>query len=131
MAAAIFAASRPTQSRLTLPRPSAPTWVSRMSTRRLAWSGVSSTALWRAISVFSASQTRSTTMISFSSAQMMLLSKDAPQTMSRAARAMSAVSSTTTGGLPAPAAIRRLSVCLRAASTTASPPVTVSRLMPG
>ena len=51
--------------------------------------------------------------------------------MDCAARARSAVSSTTTGGLPAPAAIRRLLVCLRAASTTASPPVTTSRPMPG
>lgn len=34
-------------------------------------------------------------------------------------------------GLPAPAAIRRLLVCLRAASTTASPPVTTSRPIPG
>ncbi len=56
----------------------------------------------------------------------MLLSNEAPWTMPRAARPMSAVESTSTGGLPGPAVIARL-VVLSASSTTPGPPVTISR----
>src|SRR5664280_3318847 len=60
----------------------------------------------------------------------MLLSNEAPRTMSRAARSTSAVASTTAGGLPGPAVIARLSV--RSASrTTAGPPVTSRTRTPG
>ena len=48
--------------------------------------------------------------------------------MQRAARSRSAVSSTTTGGLPGPATIARLACCM-AALATPGPPVTQSRLM--
>ncbi|GCS54874.1 hypothetical protein HmCms186_04543 [Escherichia coli] len=131
IAAAIFAASRPTQSRLTVPFPRSSIFFSNTGCSCCACSAVSFTACWPSIRRISSSATLSTTISTFSSAQMMLLSKEAPLTMDWAARARSAVSSTTTGGLPAPAAIRRLLVCLRAASTTASPPVTTKRPMPG
>ncbi len=50
--------------------------------------------------------------------------------MHRAARSRSAVSLTTTGGLPGPATIARL-VCIIAARPTAGPPVTQIRLTSG
>src|SRR6202161_1545174 len=73
--------------------------------------------------------TLETTMHSFSSAQMMLLSNDAPKTMSRPALSMSAVSSTMTGGLPGPAQMARLPLAM-AAWTTPPPPVTTTKRMP-
>ena len=76
------------------------------------------------------SATDSTTNASFSSVQMMLLSSDAPSTTLRAAFSMSAVSSTTTGGLPGPAQIARLPLLI-AASTTPGPPVTTKSRTPG
>ncbi len=63
---------------------------------------------------------------SFSTMQTMLLSSEAPSTMSLAARSRCAVSSTTAGGLPGPAAMARLPEFI-AARTTAGPPVTTSR----
>src|SRR5438132_140832 len=71
-----------------------------------------------------------TATVSFSSVQMMLLSVDAPQMMSRAALSMSAVSSTTAGGLPGPAQMARLPLAI-AARTTSGPPVTTTRRTPG
>src|ERR671928_546127 len=71
-----------------------------------------------------------TAMVSFSSVQMMLLSVDEPQTMSCAALSMSAVSSTTAGGLPGPAQMARLPLAM-AAFTTSGPPVTTTRRIPG
>ncbi len=50
--------------------------------------------------------------------------------MSLAARSMSAVSSTTTGGLPGPAQMAFLPLPI-ASRTTPGPPVTTSRSMPG
>src|SRR5512137_2715808 len=76
------------------------------------------------------SATLETTRQHFSSVQMMLLSKEAPKTMSRAALSMSAVSSTTTGGLPGPAQMARLPDSI-AALTTPPPPVTTTRRIPG
>src|SRR5256885_2037531 len=61
---------------------------------------------------------------------MMLLSVDEPQTMSCAALSMSAVSSTTTGGLPGPAQMARLPLPI-AALTTSGPPVTTTSRTPG
>src|SRR5580765_6081896 len=61
---------------------------------------------------------------------MTLLSNDAPKTMSRPALSMSAVSSTTTGGLPGPAQMARWPDSI-AAFTTPPPPVTTTRRMPG
>ena len=58
------------------------------------------------------------------------MSKDAPSMMAAAAAVGQAVSSTTTGGLPGPAAMTRLPVCI-AAFTTAGPPVTQRSAMPG
>ena len=58
----------------------------------------------------SASAIDATAMISFSAMQTMLLSSDAPSTMLAAATSRSAVSSTTAGGLPGPAAIAFLPV---------------------
>ncbi len=78
----------------------------------------------------SRSATVSTANTSFSSVHTMLLSKEAPATMSRPAFSTSAVSSTTAGGFPGPAVIARLSVC-RASRTTAGPPVTSSRRTSG
>ncbi len=60
---------------------------------------------------------------------MTLLSSDAPATMSRAAFCRSAVSSTTTGGLPGPAAMTFLPLA-NAAWTTPAPPVTTSSRIP-
>ena len=60
----------------------------------------------------------------------MLLSKEAPKTMSEAAFSTSAVSSTTTGGLPGPAQMARLPLDM-AALTTAPPPVTTITRMFG
>ncbi|EJK89956.1 hypothetical protein UUU_30760 [Klebsiella pneumoniae subsp. pneumoniae DSM 30104 = JCM 1662 = NBRC 14940] len=131
IAAAILPASRPTQSRLTVPLPRSSIFFSSSGWSCSACAAVSFTACWPSIRRISSSATLSTTISTFSSAQIMLLSNEAPLTIACAARGRSAVSSTTTGGLPAPAAIRRLLVCLRAASTTASPPVTTSRPMPG
>ena len=71
------------------------------------------------------SATPATTITSFSSTQMMLLSVDAPMRMCPAAFSMCAVSSTTAGGLPGPAQIARLPLAI-AAFTTAPPPVTTS-----
>jgi hypothetical protein len=68
-------------------------------------------------------------MISFSATQTMQLSRLPPLTMPLAARVRSAVSSTTTGGLPGPAAIARLPLFM-AAATTPGPPVTTSSRMP-
>ena len=65
---------------------------------------------------------------SFSATHRTLLSKLAPSTMSLAACAISAVSSTITGGLPGPAATHFLPDFM-ATPTTASPPVTASILM--
>ncbi len=50
--------------------------------------------------------------------------------MARAARSKSAVSSTTTGGLPGPATIARFA-CRMAARATAGPPVTHNSATPG
>ena len=69
-------------------------------------------------------------MTSFSAVQRMLLSIDAPSTMLAAATPRSAVSSTTAGGLPGPAAITFLPLPI-AAFTTPGPPVTTSRRTPG
>ena len=69
-------------------------------------------------------------MTSFSAVQMMLLSTEAPSTMCFAALPRSAVSSTTAGGLPGPAAITFLPAFM-AVFTTAGPPVTTSRRTPG
>src|SRR6266566_2735277 len=77
-----------------------------------------------------ASVMEATAMVSFSSVQMMLLSVEAPQTMSCAAFSMSAVSSTTAGGLPGPAQMARLPLAI-AARTTSGPPVTTTRRVPG
>ncbi len=71
----------------------------------------------------------STAKISFSTMQTMLLSSEAPSTMSFAARSRSAVSSTTAGGLPGPAAMARLPEFI-AAFTTAGPPVTTINRIP-
>src|ERR1022692_1966735 len=76
------------------------------------------------------SATLDTTRHSFSSVQMMLLSNDAPNTTSRPALSMSAVSSTTIGGLPGPAQMARLPDSM-AAFTTPPPPVTTTSRMPG
>ncbi len=62
-------------------------------------------------------------MTVFSSVHTMLLSNEAPRTMSAPACSTSAVSSTTAGGLPGPAVMARLSD-LRASRTTPGPPVT-------
>ena len=59
----------------------------------------------------------STAKISFSTMQTMLLSSEAPSTMSFAARSRSAVSSTTAGGLPGPAAMARLPEFIAAFTT--------------
>ena len=72
----------------------------------------------------------STAITSFSHVQTTLLSKEAPATMPRPACSRSAVSSTTTGGLPGPAAITFLPEA-KAAFTTAGPPVTTTNRMPG
>ena len=77
------------------------------------------------ISAFSRSAIDSTAMSSFSSTQMMLLSREAPATISLPALAMSAVSSTTTGGFPGPAQIAFLPLFI-AALTTPPPPVTTT-----
>src|SRR6266545_77559 len=77
----------------------------------------------------SASAIEETATTSFSSVQMMLLSVDAPRTISRAALSMSAVSSTTTGGLPGPAQIARFPLFM-AAFTTSPPPVTTTSRTP-
>src|SRR5215472_19308742 len=63
----------------------------------------------------------------FSPTQRMLLSKLAPSKTHLAALRTSAVSSTTTGGLPGPAATTRLPL-LSAARTTATPPVATTIL---
>ena len=78
----------------------------------------------------SASAIDATATISFSAVQTMLLSIDAPSTMLAAATSRSAVSSTTAGGLPGPAAITFLPLTI-AALTTPGPPVTTSRRTPG
>ena len=102
--------------------------ITRSSARSLC--AGTSTAPCAHMAALSWSATRSTTKISFSSTQMMLLSKPPPKTMSRPALSMSAVSSTTTGGLPGPAQMARLP--LRMASfTTAGPPVTSNTRTPG
>ena len=74
---------------------------------------------------FSMSAIESTAMISFSAVQGRLLSKLAPSTMHFAACSMSAVSSTTAGGLPAPAPIAFLPE-LSTALTMPGPPVATS-----
>ena len=74
--------------------------------------------------------TESTAMISFSAMQTMLLSRDEPRTMASAALARFAVSSTTAGGLPGPAPMVFLPEFM-AARTTAGPPVTTTRRIPG
>src|ERR1043165_2648310 len=89
----------------------------------------STTAFCRAIEAMRASAMEATAKVSFSSVQMMVLSVEAPRTMSRAALSMSAVSSTTTGGLPGPAQIARLPLCI-AVFTTSGPPVTTTRRTP-
>ena len=89
-----------------------------------------STAPLASIAALSRSATLSTTKISFSSVQMTLLSKPPPKVMSRPALSMSAVSSTTTGGLPGPAQTARLPL-LMASLTTPGPPVTINSRMPG
>ena len=71
----------------------------------------------------------STAIISFSKTQIMLLSKEAANTISCAALGISAVSSTTTGGFPGPAAMTRFPDFI-AARTTPPPPVTTSSLIP-
>ncbi len=55
-----------------------------------------------------------------------LLSNAAPEMIAFAARVGQQVSSTNTGGLPGPAQMARLPVCI-AAFTTIGPPVTSSR----
>ena len=82
------------------------------------------------MAAFSLSAMLSTAKTSFSSTQMMLLSKLAPKTICLPARSRSAVSSTTTGGLPGPAQIARLPEVM-ASFTTASPPVISRMRMPG
>ena len=72
----------------------------------------------------------STAMISFSAVQGTLLSKVAPSTMHLAACAMSAVWSTTTGGLPAPAPMAFLPE-LSTVVTMPGPPVATSIFTPG
>ena len=74
---------------------------------------------------FSMSAIESTAMISFSAVQGRLLSKLAPSTMHFAACSMSAVSSTTAGGLPAPAPIAFFPE-LSTALTMPGPPVATS-----
>src|SRR6266540_4518786 len=64
------------------------------------------------------------------SVKITLLSNEAPRTMSRPARSISAVWSTTAGGFPGPAVTARLSV-FRASRTTPGPPVTSSRRTAG
>jgi len=59
-----------------------------------------------------------------------VMSKAPPTMMDLAAMSRSAVSSTTTGGLPGPAAMTRLPD-LAATRTTPGPPVTQSSAMPG
>ena len=86
----------------------------------------SRTAAWRSIADMNASATLSSTNTCFSPIQSRLLSYAAPCTTQRAARSMSAVVSTSTGGLPGPAQIARLPVCI-AAATTPGPPVTHNR----
>ena len=93
-------------------------------------SAVSSKAPCFFICALSSSAIEATASTSFSSMQITLLSKLAPLTMSRPAFAKSAVSSTTTGGLPGPAAITFLPLFI-AARTTAGPPVTTSRFTSG
>ena len=78
----------------------------------------------------SSSAIRSTATTTFSSRQMMLLSREAPWMMPLAARSRSAVSSTTTGGFPGPAATTLLPLSM-ASWTTAGPPVTARSWMPG
>ena len=91
---------------------------------------LSSNAPARFIAAMKASKTGATTKTSFSAMHSRLLSNDAPSTIERAALSRSAVSSTTTGGLPGPAAITRLPD-FAAARTTAGPPVTHSSAMRG
>ena len=89
-----------------------------------------STAPCACIARTSRSATLATTITSFSSTQMMLLSVDAPSRMWPAAFSMCAVSSTTAGGLPGPAQMARLPLAI-AAFTTAPPPVTTSSRISG
>ena len=76
-----------------------------------------STAPCVCIARMRASATPETTITSFSSTQMMLLSVEAPRTMWRAAFSMCAVSSTTAGGLPGPAQMARLPLAIAAFTT--------------
>ena len=72
----------------------------------------------------------STAITSFSAMHTMLLSSDAPRTIASAAFARFAVSSTTAGGLPGPAAMHFLPLFI-AALTTTGPPVTTTRRTSG
>ncbi len=91
---------------------------------------MSSTAPCFFIEALRASATLSTTMASFSSTQITLLSNEWPSTTLRAACSMFAVASTTAGGFPGPAQMARLPEFI-AACTTPGPPVTTSRRTSG
>ena len=132
MRARMTAMSLPMKSWFIAPRPRGPGCFA--NTRFSIWRSAQAVEQDGALAAPSTGSARSatlaTTNTSFSSTQMMLLSVDAPRTMSRAALSMCAVSSTTTGGLPGPAQMARLPLAI-AAFTTAPPPVTTSRRMPG
>ena len=113
--------------------PGFPGWPSSLKTTRSSRRSSCSLSRYAPFWVMariSRSATVSTTRTSFSSMQTMLLSNEAPRTMSRPARSMSAVASTTAGGLPGPAVMARLSD-LSASRTTAGPPVTSRTRTPG
>jgi hypothetical protein len=117
----------PTYFRFTVACPRGPAFFSKITRSSRGRSlGLSSTAPFFFIAPLSASATLSTTMHSFSSMQMTLLSIEQPITMFLPASSMSAVASTTAGGLPGPAQIARLPEFI-AAATTPGPPVTTSR----
>ena len=82
------------------------------------------------MAVMSWGSTSATTMTSFSAVHGRLLSKLAPWTMSLAALATSAVSSTTAGGLPDPAPIAFLPLD-STMLTICGPPVATSIVMSG
>ena len=127
-ALAITAASLPTKSLFAAPsRPGPPASLITRRVTAAVCSAFSSKAPCFFICALSSSAIEATASTSFSSMQMTLLSRLAPLTMSRPAFARSAVSSTTTGGLPGPAAITFFALFI-AARTTAGPPVTTSRL---
>ena len=129
----ITAASRPTQSRLTVfffAPDFVVTSVRTTSTRRSAVARSIRSAPAFCIPAISSSAIESKAKTSFSAMQGRLLSKVQPSMMSCAAFLMSAVSSTMTGGFPAPAPMAFFpedSTLL----TTPGPPVQTSRRMAG